>query len=129
MKNAGKLEQVRFGLRRIKGRAVSTVVALGALAVSNLALAALPTVSNPTRGAQEGNYLKLGQDYLFDFFILAGLAVSAYALIKVGGGAIGIYHEVQNGKKTWGDFAMHMGVGVGLLVFIVFLASQASNIL
>lgn len=127
--NTRGLARLTYGLRRIKGRVVSTVVTVGVTATSNFALAALPTVSAPSRGTTQGNYVKLAQDYLFDFFLLAGLALSAWALVKVGGSAIASYHEVTTGKKTWGDFAMHLGVGVGLLVFIVFLANQASNIL
>jgi integrating conjugative element membrane protein (TIGR03745 family) len=91
--------------------------------------AALPTTAPPSRGATAGNYLKLFQDYGYDAALVAGLLLSAFALFKVAGGALAIYHEVQEGKKKWGDMGMHVLVGVGLLMFIVYIATQASGVL
>ena len=39
------------------------------------------------------------------------------------------YSEVQDGKGTWGQLGLNFGVGVLLLVFIVFLLTEAATIL
>lgn len=116
--------------RKLQTSKVAALVsALLAVFAPLSAHAALPTTAPPSRGATAGNYLKLFQDYGYDALLVAGLLLSAFALMKVAGGALAIYHEVQEGKKKWGDMGMHVLVGVGLLMFIVYLATQASGVL
>lgn len=107
---------------------VSVIFGPGAV-FSGGVLAQLPTVANPSRGVTAGDYLRLVQDYLFDFALLVGLVIAAFALFKVAAGALVIYHQVQEGKARWGDLGMHLGVGAGLLLVIVFLVTQASGVL
>lgn len=123
--NTGKNKPARSW--RSKAAAV-VVAAMSAIAPLH-ANAALPATAPPSRGATGGNYMKLFQDYAYDFALVVGLVIAAAILFKVGSGAIAIYHEVQEGKKKWGDMGMHLGVGVILAMLIVYLVTQASGVL
>jgi len=106
-------------------------VALAALTMftSNVMAQALPTTAPPTRGTTAGNYIKLMQDYAYDIFIFLGLAVATIVFFVVAKNTVGAYGEVQDGKGTWGHVGMQFGVGVLLLVFVVFLLTEAAGIL
>jgi integrating conjugative element membrane protein (TIGR03745 family) len=93
------------------------------------AMAELPTTAAPSRGATDGNYIQTMQDYAYDIFIFLGLAVGTIVFFTVAKNTMGAYAEVQDGKGTWGQVGMQFGVGVLLLVFIIFLLSEAAGIL
>jgi len=93
------------------------------------ALAQLPTTAPPSRGSTAGNYIQLMQDYAYDIFIFLGLAIATLAFFAVSKNVIGAYGEVQDGKGTWGQLGINFGAGVLLLVFVVFLLTEAATIL
>ena len=93
------------------------------------AMAQLPTTAPPSRGSTAGNYILLMQDYAYDIFIFLGLALATLAFFAVSRNVIGAYGEVQDGKGTWGQLGMNFGAGVLLLVFVVFLLTEAAAIL
>jgi integrating conjugative element membrane protein (TIGR03745 family) len=109
-------------------RQVTALVASLALG-SGQALAQLPTTAPPSRGSTAGNYIQLMQDYAYDIFIFLGLAIATLAFFVVSKNTIGAYGEVQDGKGTWGQLGVNFGAGVLLLVFVVFLLTEAGNIL
>jgi integrating conjugative element membrane protein (TIGR03745 family) len=43
--------------------------------------------------------------------------------------AFGTYHEIQLGKKKWGDLGATAAVGVAILGVAIFLITKATNIL
>ena len=69
------------------------------------------------------------QDYAFDIGVFVGLALATLAMIIVVKNTMGAYSEVQDGKGTWGQLGINFGAGVLLLVFIVFLLTEAATIL
>lgn len=89
----------------------------------------LPTTAPPSRGSTDGDYIGLMQDYAFDIGIFIGLALATLAMIVVVKNTLGAYSEVQDGKGTWGQLGVNFGAGVLLLVFIVFLLTEAATIL
>jgi len=93
------------------------------------AMAQLPTTAPPSRGSTAGNYIQLMQDYAYDIFIFIGLAIATLAFFAVSKNVIGAYGEVQDGKGTWGQLGVNFGAGVLLLVFVVFLLTEAATIL
>lgn len=93
------------------------------------AMAQLPTTAPPSRGTTAGSYIQLLQDYAFDIFVMIGLVVATLAFFAVSKSTMGAYGEVQDGKGTWGQFGMNAGAGVLLLVFVVFLLTEAAAIL
>jgi integrating conjugative element membrane protein (TIGR03745 family) len=99
------------------------------LVTSGQAMAALPTTAAPSRGTTSGNYIQLMQDYAYDIFLFIGLAVATLAFFAVSKNTIGAYGEVQDGKGTWGQLGVNFGAGVLLLVFVVFLLTEAAGIL
>ena len=107
----------------------ATALITGLLLSSGQALAQLPTTAPPSRGTTAGNYIQLMQDYAYDIFIFLGLAIATLAFFVVSKNTIGAYGEVQDGKGTWGQLGVNFGAGVLLLVFVVFLLTEAGNIL
>ena len=96
------------------------------MAAATSANAALPTTAAPTNAAADGDYIGLLQGYIG---ILLGLAIATIAFIVVSSNMIGVYKEIGAGKKTWSDMGMHGGMGVLLLVFVVFLLTEAAAII
>lgn len=109
-------------------RKISLFFVLLAVSFQN-AWADLPTTAAPSRGTEDGNFIKLLQDYAYDILIFGGLAVATVAFFIVAKNVLSTYSEVSSGKSTMGQVAMHAGVGVLLLVFIVFLLTEAAAIL
>lgn len=107
----------------------ATALVTSLLLTSGQALAQLPTTAPPSRGTSAGNYIQLMQDYAYDIFIFLGLAIATLAFFVVSKNTIGAYGEVQDGKGTWGQLGVNFGAGVLLLVFVVFLLTEAGNIL
>ena len=91
--------------------------------------AALPTTAAPSNAAADGDYIGLLKGYAFDIGIVLALVLGTIAFIAVAKNMIAVYNEIGAGKKTWGDMGMHGGMGVLLLVFVVFLLTEASGII
>ncbi len=107
----------------------SRLFVLSILMMPGIASAALPAVSNTTRNTAQGNYIQLFQNYAYDIFIVVGLLVGTIAFIRVVTNLIATYGEIQNGRKTWGDMGAQAVFGVLLLVFTVFLLTEAATVL
>ncbi|WP_231113210.1 MULTISPECIES: TIGR03745 family integrating conjugative element membrane protein [Gallibacterium] len=93
-----------------------------------LVLAELPKMEDPSRGAGKG-IMETIKNYAYDAAILAGLVLATVSFYRVASNVISIYGEIPSGKKTWGDLAMHSLIGCILLVVIIWLVTQASDIL
>lgn len=89
----------------------------------------LPTTAPPSRTTASGDYIALMQNYAYDIFLFIGLAVATVTFFAVAKNTIGSYGEVQDGKGTWGQVGMQFGIGVLLLVFVVFLLTEAAGVL
>lgn len=128
-KNANPAMPVAKKLRARITQRVALVGASLSLFGAEVMAQALPTTAPPTRGGAAGNYIEMMQNYAYDIFIFLGLAVATVAFFAVTKNTIGAYGEVQDGKGTWGQVGMQFGVGVLLLVFVVFLLTEAAAIL
>jgi len=60
---------------------------------------------------------------------MIGLILGTIAFLAVAKNMIATYNEIGEGKKTWGDMGMHGGMGVLLLVFVVYLLTQAATVI
>jgi integrating conjugative element membrane protein (TIGR03745 family) len=67
--------------------------------------------------------------YAFDIGIVVGLIVGTIAFLVVANNCIGVYKEIGTGKRTWGDLGSHGAFGVLLLVFVVYLLTEAASII
>ena len=111
-------------LRKATG-AISAFLAATAVNVQ----AALPTTADPTNAPADGNYIDLIKGYAFDIGIVIGLIIGTVAFIVVANNMISTYKEIGDGKKTWGDMGMHGAMGVLLLVFVVYLLTEAAGVI
>lgn len=111
-------------MKKVSG-AVLTLSALFASSVQ----AALPTTADPTNAGAQGNYIDLLKGYAFDIGIVIGLIIGTVAFIVVANNMIGTYKDIGDGKKTWGDMGMHGAMGVLLLVFVVYLLTEAAGVI
>jgi integrating conjugative element membrane protein (TIGR03745 family) len=94
------------------------------------ASAQLPSQANPDSGAiRAGNIIDAVKFYAKDIFLVAGLIIATVVFIIVTTNAISVYKEIRDGRRTWGDLGMHAGAGAVLIVFVVFLLTQAQNII
>lgn len=107
----------------------SALVTGFAMAAATSANAALPTTAAPTNAAAAGDYIGLLQGYAFDIGIVIGLVLGTIAFLAVAKNMIATYNEIGAGKKTWGDMGMQGGMGVLLLVFVVFLLTEAAGVI
>jgi len=127
------IERIERSERVIKTPAQRTgPVAAGTAALMTLiqpARAALPTTAPPTRSADDGNFIQLLQNYAYDIGIFAGLALALVVFFIVIKNTIVAYNDIPNGRSTMGAVAMQAGVGVLLMVFIMFLLTEAAGIL
>lgn len=98
------------------------------LAFSLSARADLPTMEDPSRGKGSGIMDTL-KNYGYDMVILMSLAVCAVGFLVVANSCISTYSEIQNGKKKWGDLGAMAGVGAILLVIVIWLLTQAGEVL
>lgn len=110
-------------------RRTSMTVAAVVVISGDLMAQGLPTTAPPTRGSTSGNYIKTIQDYAFDIFTVVGFLLAVVAFVAVVKNTIGAYVEVQDGKGTWGQVGMQAIVGALLVVFVVFLLTDASSVL
>lgn len=97
-------------------------------AFSLSARADLPTMEDPSRGKGSGIMDTL-KNYGYDMVILMSLAVCAVGFLVVANSCISTYSEIQNGKKKWGDLGAMAGVGAILLVIVIWLLTQAGEVL
>lgn len=90
--------------------------------------AALPSEQAPTRG--EGSTLtQTIQNYVYDAFMLIGLILCAGGLVLVARHALGVYHEIHNGKAKWADLGATSAVGAVLIGVTIYVVTQATGIL
>ncbi|EHJ2006075.1 TIGR03745 family integrating conjugative element membrane protein [Salmonella enterica] len=92
------------------------------------AFADLPTMEDPSRGQGQG-IMETLQNYGFDIVVLLALAICAVGFLVVANNCIATYSEIQNGRKQWKDLGSMAGVGSILLVVIIWLLNQASDVL
>lgn len=92
------------------------------------AMADLPTMEDPSRGQGQG-IMETLRNYGFDIVVLLALAICAVGFLVVANSCIATYSEIQSGRKQWKDLGAMAGVGSMLLVVIIWLLNQASEVL
>jgi integrating conjugative element membrane protein (TIGR03745 family) len=108
---------------------VTTTLGVMASTFGIKAQAALPTTANPTNAPAAGNYIDLLKGYAYDIGIVIGLIIGTLAFIVVANNMIATYKEIGDGRRTWGDMGMHGAMGVMLLVFVVYLLTEAAAVI
>jgi len=93
-----------------------------------LVSAALPGAQAPTRG-EGSNMMQTFQNYMYDGFMLLGLALVGGAMIGVAHHAYGTYHEIHEGKKKWRDLGLTAVVGACLIGVAIYMVTSATRVL
>jgi len=88
----------------------------------------LPQLEDPSRGKGSGIMDTL-KNYGYDMVILMSLAICAVGFLVVANSCSSTYSEIQNGRKQWKDLGAMAGVGAILLVIIIWLLTQAGEVL
>ncbi|OOF53752.1 integrating conjugative element membrane protein [Rodentibacter genomosp. 2] len=126
MKTFVKLKQ--YGKQAALAIPLSALQTGNALATGGGGGKGIPKMDAPSRGEGSG-IMETIKNYGFDIATLIGLLVCCWVFFVVAGSAIETFREVRAGKKTWGEFGMICGVGVGLLVVIIWLITKATDML
>mgnify|MGYP002753450271 CR=1 FL=1 len=106
----------------------ATLLILPLALAAGQARAGLPSVQPPPGGGGGGawntwmGYLKMGALGL-------GLLVTVAAFLAVAHAVITSFHDVRKGKGTWTEFVLYCVVGIILILVVIYLATQAADIL
>lgn len=90
--------------------------------------AGLPQMEDPSRGRGSGIWQTI-QNYAYDAVMLIALLVISGMFIGVCYHAYVVYAEIQQNKKTWGQFGLTVAVGAILLVIGIWLLTEGTGIL
>ncbi|ERM15734.1 integrating conjugative element membrane protein [Pantoea ananatis 15320] len=91
-------------------------------------MADLPTVETIPGGGGGGTYGTF-KNYIKNGLLLLGLVVCAIAFLSVAHNAITSYHGIKAQKNTWGEFLAFVITGIGLILGVIYLCTQAAQIL
>ena len=105
-----------------------SALALIAPTLPHIAMAALPQLDDPSRGAGKGIMSTL-QNYGYDIVMLIALLVVSSMFVGVAYHAYTRYSEIHTGKATWGQFGLTVAVGAILLVVAIWLLTKATGVL
>ncbi len=98
------------------------------LSIDN-ALAALPTPVAPSTGAPNGNWLDLMKGYVKDAGLVIGLLIAVVVFLWMSWILIAKFNEARRGQADWGEVGVVAVVGVGVMIFISYILTEASNVI
>ena len=106
---------------------MSSAFAYAANPVNSLPQSVLP--NGQTALAHDGDWLELIQRNFHALMVVAGLLISSVAFLVVSKNVIGTYGDIKDNKATWGALGAQSGVGMVILALVIYLLTQARNIL
>lgn len=109
-------------------RAGRALLALLLGTAPGLALAVLPVMEPPSRGAGAG-LIETITNYAYDGGILIGLLIAVLAFLGVAWHSLAVYADVQTQRKNWKDLGAVVGTGALLVVIIIWFLTKAAEIL
>ncbi|MBN6032925.1 TIGR03745 family integrating conjugative element membrane protein [Pantoea ananatis] len=93
------------------------------------ASAGLPPVVQPTGGGGGGGTYNVVMAYLKMAALGLGLLVCVGAFLAVAHAVITAFHDIRKGKNTWTELILYSVVGIILILVVIYLATQAADIL
>lgn len=110
---------------------ISLLVVTGLALMPFQAMAAMPTAvdSGSSGAATSGDWLALLTGY-FDKgtdLIAWGVAILGFIVLAVV--TLGKFNEARKNKAEWSEVGLTAGVGVVILLFMVFLATEATKVI
>ncbi|BDG86424.1 TIGR03745 family integrating conjugative element membrane protein [Citrobacter koseri] len=104
------------------------VLLLTGLLSAGQTMADLPSIEAPTSGGGGGTY-NMAMGYLKMGALAVGLLVCVGAFFAVAHAIITSFHDIRRGKGEWTQFLLYLVVGIILILFVIYLATKASEIL
>nr|WP_298411665.1 TIGR03745 family integrating conjugative element membrane protein [uncultured Halomonas sp.] len=111
---------------RLLTQTCQRLAVMASAVVPGMAMAELPTLEQPSQGGD--GILGTAQGYVYDAGIFAGLLICTVAFIWIAVACLGSFNEARQ-RGAWGSFGATFFVGIGLLLVIIWLATQAGEIL
>ncbi len=117
------------GLMKMKKKMTALIVALALLPLQ--AMAVMPTAvdSGGSGAATNGDWLALLTGYLDKGTDLIAWAVAILGFIVLAVVTLGKFNDARKGKAEWSEVGLTGGVGVVILLFMVFLATEATKVI
>lgn len=121
---------LRSLLKRARQKLTMGLTTLSLLPTAALAQdSGLPEMDPPSSG-DGGGLMENLQGYIYDGFVLGGLILAAASFIWVGIACLKSFNEARDGKGgDWSKFGVTLVVGIGLILAIIWLTTQAAPIL
>ena len=91
--------------------------------------AALPTPVAPSNAPTAGNWLELIKGYSKDAGLVIGLLLAVVAFLWIAWITISKFNEARTGRAEWGEVGLTAVVAAGVMVFISYLLTEASNVI
>jgi integrating conjugative element membrane protein (TIGR03745 family) len=91
--------------------------------------AALPTAVAPSTAPAAGDWLTLIKGYAKDAGLVIGLILAVVAFLWIAWITISKFNEARAGKAEWGEVGLTAVVAAGVMIFISFLLTEASNVI
>ena len=93
-------------------------------------MAAMPTaVDSGASGAASGDWLALLTGYLDKGTDLIAWGVAILGFVVLAVVTLGKFNEARKNKAEWSEVGLTAGVGVVILLFMVFLATEATKVI
>ncbi|MFW5443997.1 MAG: TIGR03745 family integrating conjugative element membrane protein [Methylococcaceae bacterium] len=115
-------------IKKIMTRNTSVVSAL-LFALSFDVLAALPKPVAPSTTPDAGNWLDLIKGYVKDSGLVLGLTIAVVAFLWIAWITISKFNEARAGRAEWGEVGLTAVMAAGVMIFISFLLTEASNVI
>ncbi|MCD2452839.1 TIGR03745 family integrating conjugative element membrane protein [Methylicorpusculum oleiharenae] len=103
--------------------------ATGLLLFSDQLVAALPTAVAPSNAPKAGDWLTLIKGYAKDAGLVIGLVLAVVAFLWIAWISISKFNEARTGKAEWGEVGLTAVVAAGVMIFISYLLTEASNVI
>lgn len=91
--------------------------------------AALPTPVAPSNAPATGNWLELIKGYAKDAGLVIGLILAVVGFLWIAWIAIAKFNEARTGRAEWGEVGLTAVVAAGVMIFISYLLTEASNVI
>ena len=91
--------------------------------------AALPVPVAPSTAPAAGNWLELIKGYSKDAGLVLGLVLAVVAFLWIAWISIAKFNEARNGRAEWGEVGLTVIIAAGVMIFISFLLTEASQVI
>ena len=121
----------RQGLYSRFNHKIARLLVAGFVLMPLQVMAAMPTAvdSGSSGAATSGDWLALLTGYLDKGTDLIAWGVAILGFIVLGVVTLGKFNEARKGRAEWSEVGLTAGVGTVILLFMVFLATEATKVI